>query len=278
MKYFQSANKIFLGWLALITAQVVAGMVIPVKVPMPPHTFQWMLVSYFLIASVLGLLAARSDWTGWKLAVSLAAVPFAINLMDMFEGSVFLKHSGIPWRMLTLQMCITYALVLPLWRYIYGGGEAVAVGDSPFSGKSAAGLVWRFAVSDVLYLFLYYAAGTIIFPYVRDYYATQTVPPPGTIVAMQLLLRGPVFVLLCLLLVRMMRLPRWTRALAVGLAFTILSGVAPLLIPNPYFPDYVRWTHFAEVVSSNFVFGVIVSLIWHKSKVSAAPKQMSQAA
>jgi hypothetical protein len=278
MKYFQTVNKILLGWLALVAAQIVAGMVVPVKVPMPPHAFEWMLVSYFLIAAALGVLASRSNWVGWKLAVLLAALPFAINLMDMFEGSVFLKHSGIPWRMLTLQMCITYALVLPLWRYIFGGGEAVPAGDSPFSGKSAAGLAWRFAVSDVLYLFLYYAAGTIIFPYVRDYYATQTVPPPGTIVAMQLLLRGPVFVLLCLLLVRMIGLRRWTGALAVGLAFTILSGVAPLLIPNPYFPDYVRWTHFGEVVSSNFVFGMIVGLIWGESRASAAPKQMSQAA
>jgi len=278
MKYFQTVNKILLGWMALAAAQIVAGMVVPVKVPMPPHVFEWMLVSDFLIAAVLGLLAARADWTGWKLAVSLAALPFAINSMDMFEGSVFLKHSGIPWRMLMLQMCITYALALPLWRYIFGGGEGVPAGDSPFSGKSAAGLAWRFAVSDVLYLFLYFAAGTIIFPYVRDYYATQTVPPAGTIVAMQLLLRGPVFVLLCLLLVRMLRLRRWTGALAVGLAFTILSGVAPLLVPNPYFPDYVRWTHFGEVVSSNFVFGMIVGLIWGKSRASAAPKQMSQAA
>src|SRR5579864_3512340 len=278
MKYFQTVNKILLGCLALAAAQIVAGMVVPVKVPMPPHALEWMLVSDFLIASVLGVLAARSDSVGWKLALSLAAVPFAINLMDMFEGSVFLKHSGVPWRMLTLQMCITYALVLPLWRYIFGGGEAVPAGDSPFSEKSAAGLAWRFAVSDVLYLFLYYTAGTIIFPYVRDFYATQTVPPPGTIVAMQLLLRGPVFVLLCLLLVRMIGVRSWAGALTVGLAFTILSGVAPLLIPNPYFPDYVRWIHFGEVVSSNFLFGVIVALIWGKSRISAAPKQMRQAA
>lgn len=278
MKHFQTVNKILLGWLALAAAQVVAGMVVPVKVPMPPHAVQWMLLSDFLIASVLGVLAIRSDWRGWKLAVWLAAIPFAINLVNLFEGSVFLKHSGIPWRALAVQMCITYALALPLWRYVFGGGESSPAGESPLSGKSAAGLAWRFAVSDVLYLFLYYAAGTIIFPYVRDYYATQTVPPPGTIVAMQLLLRGPVFVLLCLLLVRMMRLRRWTGALAVGLAFTILSGVAPLLMPNPYFPNYVRWIHFGEVVSSNFLFGMFVSLIWRKSTAFKAPKQMSQAA
>jgi len=278
MKYSQIANRVLLAWLALAASQVVSSMVIPVRVSIPPHVFEWMLASDFLIAAVLGLLASCSDWTGWKLASSLAAIPFAISLMNLFEGSVFLKHSGTPWGRIALQMCITYALALPLWRYILGGGEAIAASDSPFSGKSVAGLAWRFAVSALLYLFLYYAAGTIIFPYVRDFYATQTLPPAGTIVAIQLLLRGPVFVLLCLLLVRMIGVRSWTGAMGVGLAFTILSGVAPLLIPNPYFPDSVRWIHFGEVVSSNFLFGMIVGLIWGKSRTSAAPKQMSQAA
>jgi hypothetical protein len=277
MTYFQ-IDKILLGWLALAAAQVVGGMLVPVHNPMPPHALEWMLVSDFLIAALLGIIAARSDWVGWRLALALVIIAWAINLVDMIEGTVFLKQLGIPWRSFILAS-VTYILVLPLWRYIFAGGEAAAPHYSPFSQKPIGSAVWRFAVSDLSYLVLYFGAGTVIFPYVRSFYAAQTGPPPGAIMALQLLLRGPAFVLICLLLVRMIGLPRWPGALSVGLAFTILSGVAPLLTPNPNFPEYVRWVDFGEITSSNFVFGALVGLLWGKPKsVSALPRQISQAA
>jgi len=89
----------------------------------------------------------------------------------------------------------------------------------------------------------------------------------STIFALQLLVRGPVFILLCLLMVRMLDMPRLSGALTVGLLFTLLSGVAPLLMPNPYFPDSVRWMHFMEVTSSNFVFGAIVGWLWGRPRL-----------
>jgi hypothetical protein len=137
-------------------------------------------------------------------------------------------------------------------------------------------MAWKFAVSDLAYLSLYFLAGTIIIPYVKDFYATQSLPSGGTIAALQLLVRGPVFVALCLLLVRMIGLPRWASAVAVGLTFTILGGEA-LLMPNPYFPDAVRWVHFGEVASSNFIFGAIVSLLWGQ-RSGREPLEMKQAA
>jgi hypothetical protein len=84
----------------------------------------------------------------------------------------------------------------------------------------------------------------------------------GAMVALQVTIRGPVFVLLCVGFTRMLGLPRLSGAIAVGAVFTLLSGVAPLLMPNPFFPDSVRWVHFCEVTSENFVFGVIVAGLW----------------
>ena len=105
----------------------------------------------------------------------------------------------------------------------------------------------------------------------RSFYATQTLPSTGTIVGLQLLVRGPLFTLLCLLLTRMLGMPRLSGALAVGLLFTVLSGIAPLLMPNPYFPDAVRWVHFCEVVSENFIFGAMVAWLWGQPKVVESP-------
>ena len=158
-----------------------------------------------------------------------------------------------------------------MWLLLFGRREKVPEHYHPLESKSAGERAWKFAVSDFSYLFLYYAAGTIIFPYVKDFYATQHLPSTGTLVALQLLIRGPVFVVLCLAITRMLGLSRITGALAAGAIFTLLTGVAPLLIPSPVFPDSVRWLHFAEVTSSNFVFGAIVGWLWGQPKLSLSP-------
>jgi uncharacterized membrane protein (DUF485 family) len=48
----------------------------------------------------------------------------------------------------------------------------------------------------------------------------------------------------------------------VGLVFALLSGVAPLLLPNPIFPNVVRWAHLCEVSSENFVLAAVVVWLW----------------
>jgi hypothetical protein len=278
MNYSKELFKVVLAWFALVFAQVVAGMVFPVKVTAPPHILAWLLFSDLLIVAAIAVAAKRSDWRGWKLASALALIPLAITVVDAIEGMVFLKHSGIDWRPLILQNVITYGLVLVFWRFIFGQKELAPVLSSPTQERTFGGRLWRFAVSDFLYLLVYFGAGSIIYPYVRQFYESQVLPAGGTIVALQLLLRGPVFVVVCLFLMRLIRPQGFSGALAIGAVFTIISGVAPLLIPNPYFPDAVRWAHFGEVTSSNFVFATLVALIWKESKPTAAPLEMKQAA
>lgn len=271
-------DRLLLGWLALACAQLLAGMIVRVKAPPVPYALEWMLVTDLLIVAVVSFLAYRSDWTGWKLAGALVLIPFLVNLVNMVEGTVFLQHSGIEGPQVALSLGLTYLFAWPLWRFTFGRQPATAEQPSMLRVPGASGLLWRFVLSDVAYLVLYFVAGMIIFPFVRDFYATQTVPPYRTIVALQLLLRGPVFILVCVLVVRMLGLLRWPGALVVGLAFTLVSGVAPLLAPNPFFPDAVRWVHFGEVVISNFVFGLVVALLWTRAAEERKPRALAQAA
>src|SRR5690348_3910782 len=169
----KNLGKIVLGWIALVVAQMVGGIITPVKTPILPHAFQWLLATDFLIAGVSGFVALRSDWTGWKLAAAITAIPLAINLANLIEGTVFLKHSGIAWPSVFLYTIVTYAIAMPLWRYIFGGHEPGLAHYSPFQQKATA-MAWKFVVSDVAYLLLYFSAGTIIFPFVKDFYATQS--------------------------------------------------------------------------------------------------------
>src|SRR5579864_1338188 len=263
MKVSNAVLRGLLVFVALCVIQMIVGLLVPMKPVAIPHFLWWWLLTNTVVVAALTLVAIRSEWRGWRLGVILAAIPLVIESVNLLEGVVFLTNSQVEWGKIFLHALISAALIVPVWMLLFGRRNDVPHEHShPIASKSRGERAWKFVVSDFAYIFLYMAAGLIIFPYVKDFYATQHVPAMKTIVALQLLVRGPVFIVLCLGLVRMLGLPRLAGALAVGAVFTILSGVAPLLMPNPYFPDAVRWVHFCEVTSSNLVFGAIVGWLW----------------
>ena len=269
MKVSNAILRGLLVFVAVCVIQMIVGMLVPMKPFSVPHVFQWMLLTNAVVVAALTAVAIRSEWRGWRLGVALAAIPLVIESVNLIEGVVFLTNSELEWGKIFLHALISAALTVPVWMLLFGRRADIPQEHChPIASKSRGERAWKFLVSDFAYIFLYFAAGLIIFPYVKDFYATQHVPPIKTILELQLLVRGPVFVVLCLALVRMLGLPRLAGALAVGAVFTILSGVAPLLMPNPFFPDAVRWVHFCEVTSSNFVFGAFVAWLWGQPKLA----------
>lgn len=284
MKFSNTILRVVAAFVAISVIQIVAGMLAGLVFPVrtfPPdilrHMMQWMLVTNAVTVTALSLTAIRSEWRGWKLGAAVAAIPMVITIIDGIEGEIFLKNLHIEWPSIFLAAILAAAFSTPVWMLLFGKRPTLAQKRfHPIASRSRGERAWRFALSDFSYLFLYYAAGTIIFPFVKSFYATMQLPSPGTIIGLQLLIRGPVFVLLCIGLTRMLGLPRLSGALAVGAIFALLSGVAPLLMPNPYFPDSVRWMHFMEVTSSNFVFGAIVAWLWGQP-TAVADKSLAHA-
>ena len=263
MKVSNAVWRGLLVFVALCAIQMIVGLLVPMKPVAIPHFLRWWLLTNAVVVAALTVVAVHSEWRGWRLGLALAAIPLVIESVNLLEGVVFLTNSQVEWGKVLLHAVISAALIVPVWMLLFGRRTDVPHEHShPISSKSRGERAWKFVVSDFAYILLYLTAGFIIFPYVKDFYATQHIPAMRTIVALQLLVRGPVFIVLCLGLVRMLGLPRLAGALAVGAVFTILSGVAPLLMPNPYFPDAVRWVHFGEVTSSNFLFGAIVGWLW----------------
>lgn len=261
--------RVVLSWMSLLAAQIVAGMMIHPKSPPNPHPLLFVLVYDALIVLPVAAAALRSDWRGWKLLPALFVVPAVISVANWIEGVWYLPNVGIDWRATLIFSMVSLAMASLLWLLVFRGAP---VPESPVSSalpqRELPQKLWRFAVCSACYVFLYFMAGMIIFPFVRDYYATQHLPSGGQIIAMQFLVRGPMFIVVCLVLLRMFRMPHLSGAFAVGLAFTFISGVAALIMPNGIFPDTVRWAHFCEVTSSNFVFGFIVGWVWgHAQRV-----------
>lgn len=272
MKTASWVSRLALGWIAMVVAQIAAGMVIRPKVPSAPHALPWIMLSDAVISVTLGLAALRSGWTRARLVIVLFAITAAISVMSTVEGMLFLNKLAIDWENLLLLMLVTYAIAALAWGFLFGSSNSSATGWH-FPQRTWPGKIWLFALSSFTYVFVYYLAGFLVFPYVRDFYATQQLPPPSEIIPLQLFVRGPAFVLICLLLLRMFRLSRWTGALAVGAAFACLNGVAPLIIPNPFFPDHVRWAHFCETTPSNFAFGLVVGLLWVGAQAHSASNE-----
>src|SRR5262249_23374635 len=147
--------------------------------------------------------ARHSDWSGWGLGLALSLIPFAIDVVNFTEGTVFLKRAGLDWRTLS-QSALAYALLIPVWAMVFGKHwPRPKPSGRPLRGRSVVWNLWRVIVSDFAYLLVYFTAGMIIFPLVRAFYAQQQLPSLGTIALVQLLLRGPAFTAICLLLMRM---------------------------------------------------------------------------
>jgi DNA-binding PadR family transcriptional regulator len=255
--------RFVLTWIALIVAQVVAGMFIHFRGPQVPNVLPWMMVSDAIIAFCIAAVASRSNWRGGKLGLALYFIVAAIITVNTIEGAVFLPNIPLDWGRLLIYSLVFYAIAALLWMLIYRRAPVPESADEqPIPHRPFSQMAWRFALCAIAYFALYFIAGTIVFPFVREYYADKHLPTFGNLLAMQVFMRGPVFVLVCLVIFRMLRLPRMTGALGTGLLFTLLSGVATLIVPNGVFPDSVRWAHFCEVTSSNFVFGFVVAWVW----------------
>lgn len=281
MKLSNALLRVALMFALFFVIQSIAGVLSSLLLPgstipaMPPHSLPWLLLSNAVTVVALSLLALRTEWRGWTLGLSVASIPVIVMVSSGMEGVLFLKNLHIDWSRLILSSVIGALLITPLWMLLFGRPAATSSERfHPFAAQSQGERIWKFMLSTAAYPILYFVAGSIVWPYIRDFYLTQgPLPRPASILLLQVLVRGPIFVVVCLLLVRMLGLPRLSGALVAGAVFTVVTGIAPLLIPNPYLPDAVRWAHFCEVTSSNFVFAAFVAWLWGQPRLvrSLAP-------
>lgn len=252
------------GGISLTLLQMISGMVLaPMSSALPESPADmlgWLVLSNLLVAGVLAWYARRSAWTGWRLAGALFVTAWGIgtlnSLIEAHFFAIFDRPDVLPAIfVLSLPPVLLFAPLM-VWlsgRWSVPGAEAAVAPD-----RGVVSWMGRFAACSVTYLVLYFTAGMIIFPYVQPFYDQRALPSPSTIILLQLFLRGPIFAAIGLLIVRMAPATRLDHALMVAVAMSILGGAAPLIMPNPFFPDAVRWVHFLEVVTSHIVFGAVV--------------------
>lgn len=253
------------GGFILTLLQALTGLVLgPLDLEVPPGMLPWMLASNVFLAGMLAWLARTSVWSGWRLAAALFAISYgtghANSLIEAYVFDIFNRPRVLGALFLhTLLPALVFPAVIVL---LTGRWSRAARAPAPVAARSATGWLWRFAVCGVAYVLLYFAAGTLVFPFVQDFYAQLTLPSTITIILLQVFVRGPLFAAVGLLIVRMVPGTRGQHALMVALVMSLAGGVIPLLVPNPLLPDHVRWAHLVEVVPSNFVFGCLIGWLF----------------
>lgn len=266
------------GALALLALQGLTGVLLPLpSVDFPPSMAQWVLAADVLTAATLTALARRAHWHGWRLAAALFAVYFVVNTFTslieaVFFGILVARRDALV--LMTNAFVVSAALAPAIvalsgrWR---AGRPADAVAQPP--GRL---VVLQVLACSVLYLALYFSFGMLIYPYIRDFYATIALPRMPAVIAMQLFVRGPLFAASILLVARMLRAGPAAAALHGALVMSVLGGVAPLMVPNPYFPDAVRLAHFFEVTTENFIFGWVAGWLFASGRGAGALQRRPQ--
>lgn len=256
---------------------IAAGIVGPLGGPPAPAQeggVALVLLICLLDTAVLSYLVMRSQWAGWRLAVSIFVVFYGVTtVMSQIETAVFLPHlpAGVLPRLFALGALVAAPFAV-LAVVVLGKGRARRAGAAPGHrlAMPARGWAWKLAVIGLAYVLIYFSFGYFIAwrnPAVHTFYGgvdegafiaqmkTVLVRTPW-LVALQLG-RAVLWTALAVPIVRMIGGARWESALAVGLVFAVLMN-AQLLLPNPFMPEAVRMVHLLETASSNFLFGVLV--------------------
>ena len=288
-----AARLVLVGLAYLITIGVAYGLLMP-AVPADPTASESFLppavapfVMTALHTAVMGWLILRSRRRGWGLAAVMTAVFFGVNtFMPQVESWLFQAFSGmaahLPAEMIpriVVAGLLHACLWIPLAVWILGRWKSDGTADGNARPPLAASLKgWKLPAASVAYVCVYFLFGYYIAwrsPAVRAYYGGTD---PGTFwvqlrgvlrdtpwLPLAQVVRGALWTVIGVTVLRSMRGSNIERALAVGALFGIVM-TAGLLLPNPYMPYAVRMAHLAETASSNFLFGFFVGWLFTESE------------
>ena len=234
-----------------------------------------------IMSLMLGYLALRSRWHGWKLAGALSLIFYVLyTFLSWIELLAFPAVSDqMPKGFLTPGMLIeglVLAIPFSLLAVWILGKTKKELGEDEVNDRlqmPASEWIWKLGSAAILYVIVYFTFGYYVAwrtPGLPQFYGGTD---PGTFVG-QLgnvmrdtpwlfgvaFFRGLIWAGIGSLIIRMHKGKAWEVILAVGLSFAVLMNAA-LLFPNPFMPPFVAHAHTIELVSSNFLYGILLSVL-----------------
>lgn|GEM_PF-1137122 len=224
-------------------------------------------LSAFLVAAPLAYPISRSRLSDRALfgVVFLAAFGL-MTMLTQIESALFLNMTPSEWWIGTLKGTVSCAALSWLAVTLYPKLHKVtAAAESWRNPPSTASWVRRWIGVSFAYLALYFTAGIMILPLIRSWYEEQgTLDTNPAVVFPLQIVRGALFVAFVLPLLRSMTVTRCQASLAMAVMIPLVHGVAVLIPPSPFMPNFVRHAHMLEIGWSNFVLGLLIGfLFWN---------------
>lgn len=226
----------------------------------------WLFFSDVLVVLLLAMIARNNRYESGQLIAIIFSVFFAIGsfnilveafIFNVTDRSATILQMGVN----TIEMAL-FSFVLVKYIIKNSGTQRLA-----FNERKLFGWIWRIITGNLMYLIFYILAGAVLYlsvPKLNEFYVDK-IPPMDLIIKTQLFLRGFVFIAIAILIDRTVLLIKYKKAILVGLVFSIIGGIAPLLVPNEVMPQFVRIGHGFEVGISNFFYGFLMSILFYQS-------------
>lgn len=225
--------------------------------------FSWnTALSCALSIAVITLVIRATTTVDWPLVWMVFLMYFGIGWVNTLDEAVLFHvvPPALAFQVLahgaTTAFTITALLTLVLNRMSISGNSLRSDPVGPF-GKAWP---WKLAMGACVYVVLYFAGGVAVYPFIKSFYSGRWLPSISELCAIQFL-RGLLYVAIALPFIRRMTGQLLNAGLVLGLCFSVLGGIAPLLLPNPYMPGPIRIAHSIEVGISNFIYGFAVAYL-----------------
>jgi len=271
---------------------VSSALFIPVPVQTAPtgdstNLFLALLEVSVLNSLVVAFIILRSRLAGWRLMLQVFLIFFGITtFMAQMETAVFV--TDLPQGMLSriILSWLVFSLLLSVLAVLLLGKRKGSIAqESNYQNPLTTGQ-WlvRLTLIGIAYVIIYFTFGYYLAwrnPAVRAYYHGTD---PGNFLAqfksvvvdtpwlpLFQFLRGLLWAMIALFIIRMLNERWWITGLAVSLSFAVMMS-SQLLLPNPLMPRAVRLAHLVETASSNFLFGWLLVLVLVKWRPSVQGK------
>jgi hypothetical protein len=223
----------------------------------------------------------NSGWRGWRLVAGIAAAYYALAVfLPQLDAIIFLNVfvdiidvTLVP--KILVQGAIVAAIFSPIAVSIFGkmrgkDEDEFILKNNGMTSKTE--WIVKLAIIALSYIVLYVAAGSFIAfqnPALSEYYG-DIIQKMSSVGVWMLLLQGVralIFAGVAFPIIKSMKGPWWKTGLAISMLFAFLMAGA-MLVPNSFMPDSVRFSHFLEIFTENFIFGWIVAWLLHRSHSS----------
>ena len=287
-------GRIFLTYLSLIFAFVIGGVIafpngaVSENSASTNNTLEAnsagsesyiLLISSFFIAMAFAYYLYYSKVRGAKLFLNIFLIYFGINTFLpqletwYFSGAFnFLESSIGKIVLMGLITALLFSILATvIWRKKKESTLLVDTQQLAFKKWLKPTLLIAISYVVIYFLFGYFIAWQS--PAVRQFYSGSTELLPfwehfvGLITDNPLIylfqfFRGIIWAALAFLIWQTVHLSVPKKMGLTGILFCISAAL--LLMPNPFMPADVRWSHFVETLSSNFIFGILAAWIIHQ--------------